>query len=71
MGNHLTKKEQIDSISCSKQLSNENSVYLLLDDITTTGTIMSACEEILINNGAKSDEIYKLVVGKTLWNKKD
>ena len=71
LGNHLTKKEQIDSISCSKQLSNENSVYLLLDDITTTGTIMSACEEILINNGAKSDEIYKLVVGKTLWNKKD
>lgn len=69
--NRLTKQEQIDSITCSKQLSNENSVYLLLDDITTTGTIMSACEEILINNGAKSEEIYKLVVGKTLWNKKD
>ena len=41
-------------------------VYILLDDITTTGFTMNVCEEILIDNGINEDNIYKLVIAKTV-----
>ena len=43
----------------------ENGVFLVLDDITTTGTIMRACGDILRTNNIEEDKIYKLVIAAT------
>lgn len=51
-----------------KQIDSDNAIFILLDDITTTGTIMGACNDILVNNGIKREKIYKFAFGKTVWD---
>lgn len=43
----------------------KNSIIIVLDDITTTGIIMNACENILIDNGIEKEIIYKLAIAAT------
>ena len=43
----------------------EDVAFIILDDISTRGTIMNACEDILINNGVKKQNIYKFALFKT------
>ena len=51
-----------------KNISNSiNSAFLLMDDITTSGTIMKACENILVKNGIYRDNIYKFAIGRTVY----
>lgn len=40
-------------------------IFILLDDVTTTGNILNACSDILINNGVDSRSIYKIVIAAT------
>ena len=42
-----------------------NGIFILLDDIATTGNILNACSDILINNGVDSKNIYKIVIAAT------
>lgn len=59
--------EHIDSIECMQDdLSNENIAYLILDDITTTGNSMRACNEILLEKGIESENIYNIALGATV-----
>ena len=59
--------EHIDSIKCMKDnLSNENIAYIILDDITTTGNSMRACNEILLQSGVKMENIYNIALGATV-----
>lgn len=69
---HLSEKrpkytDHIRTIGLNKnKLKNcDDGVFIILDDITTTGSIMDACEDILIHNGIRSDKIYKLVIAAT------
>ena len=39
---------------------------ILLDDITTTGTIMSGCERLFEENGAQREHIGKIVLAKSM-----
>lgn len=48
------------------KLSNENIVYIVLDDITTTGNSMRACNELLLNSGVKSENIFNIALGATV-----
>ena len=60
-------EEHINSIECMEEnLSNENIVYLVLDDITTTGNSMRACNEILLKNGVDYKNIYNIALGATV-----
>ena len=59
--------EHIDSIECIQDnLSNKDTVYIILDDITTTGNSMRACNQILSNNGVKEENIINIALGATV-----
>lgn len=69
---HLHKKrasyfQHMNSIECEKNsvLEMDDVAFIILDDISTRGTIMNACEDILINNGVKKRNIYKFALFKT------
>lgn len=57
-------KSHLQSIQVNQKFS-EDDYIILLDDITTTGTIIAACRELLTNNGALQSNIYSVVIGKT------
>ena len=59
--------QHINSIECEKNdiLEMDDVAFIILDDISTRGTIMNACEDILINNGVKKEKIYKFALFKT------
>ena len=50
--------------------------FIILDDIVTTGTTISACKELLISNGANEKNIVGLTIAETIlcsnlkWNNK-
>lgn len=59
--------QQIDSIECvENELLVENTAYIVLDDITTTGNSMRACNEILLEKGVNSENIYNIAIGATV-----
>ena len=58
--------EQKDSIVCMyPALCDENYSCILLDDVTTTGTMMSVCKNILIENGMPEENIIRVAFAKT------
>ncbi|MEE0943340.1 MAG: UvrD-helicase domain-containing protein, partial [Methanobrevibacter sp.] len=60
-------EQHIDSIECiEKNLSNDNIAYIVLDDITTTGNSMRACNEILLESGVNDENIYNIAIGATV-----
>lgn len=65
-------EEHIESIECMEnQLSNDDIAYLILDDITTTGDTMKACNEILLENGVNSKNIFNIAIGATVWDENE
>ena len=40
--------------------------HIILDDITTTGSSMQACNELLLNSGVKSENIFNIALGATV-----
>ena len=61
-------EDHINSIEFNKDIIDdlEGCTFILLDDITTTGTIMDACEDILCNNGIEKQNIYKFALAETV-----
>lgn len=59
------KNIHFNTISCSKKL-NHSTGFIILDDVTTTGTSMNSCREILINNGANEKNIICLALAETI-----
>lgn len=58
--------DQKNSIRCNyPELCNENYTCIILDDVTTTGTIMDVCKDILIENGMPEENILRLAFAKT------
>lgn len=56
-----------ESIACSRnQLSKYWTAFVILDDVTTKGTSMDVCRDILIEHGAKEKYIYRLAIAKTI-----
>lgn len=59
-------EEQMDSIRCIyPALCDDNYTCILLDDITTKGTIMNVCRDILIENGMPYKNIICVAFAKT------
>lgn len=59
---------EINSLSIKHKKLIKNKRILLLDDVTTSGTSLKACKELLLNNGAKL--VVPLALGET-YNKFD
>ena len=67
-GKRPTVEDHINSISVCKEtpLWKYRTAFIIIDDITTTGTIMRACRQILLNHGAKEEDIICLALAKTI-----
>lgn len=65
--------EHMSSIKCeyNEILNRDDVAFIILDDISTRGTIMNACEDILINNGVNKENIYNFALFKTVWDNND
>ena len=48
------------------KLSRLWTTFIILDDVTTLGTSMDACRDILIQHGAKEQYIYRMAIARTL-----
>ena len=66
-GIRATYEEQKRSISCTKtHLSRYWATFVILDDVTTIGTSMDVCKNILLENGAYDKYIIRLAIAKTI-----
>lgn len=66
-GQRATYDEQMESITCTKsRLSTLWTTFIILDDVTTLGTSMDVCRDILIANGAIDRYIYRMAIARTL-----
>ncbi len=66
-GRRATYEEQYDSIECARdRLSRYYTTFIILDDVTTTGTSMEVCQDILVEHGAKERYIYRMAIAKTI-----
>lgn len=66
-GRRATYEEQMESLECEEDLSENDVAYIILDDVTTKGTSMEVCKDLLINAGADEEAIYCLAVAQTIW----
>ena len=66
-GTRATYAEQHQSISCSRdRLSKYWTTFIILDDVTTLGTSMDVCRDILVEHGAKEQYIYRMAIARTI-----
>lgn len=66
-GVRATYDEQIESIECSKNgLSKYWTTFIILDDVTTLGTSMDVCRDILLAHGAKEQYIIRMAIARTV-----
>ena len=65
--------QHMNSIKCkyNEILKMNDVAFIILDDISTRGTIMNACEDILIENGVNQKNIYKFAIFKTIYGDKN
>ncbi|SDJ31233.1 hypothetical protein SAMN04487760_10529 [Lachnospiraceae bacterium G41] len=64
--NRPSYDDQMDTIACSRdRLWRYRTAFIILDDVTTLGTSMDVCRDILIENEADEDQIYRLALART------
>lgn len=62
-----TYEQQKRSIVCSRdRLWRYRTTFFILDDVTTRGTSMDVCRDILVDNGSNIDRIYRLAIARTV-----
>lgn len=68
-------KENIDSLcyrsKANNKVDNTEVVAILIDDIATTCTSIKACEKLLVTSGFKEKNIFRLVMGYTVYKMKE
>lgn len=66
-GIRATYEQQRESIGCGRdRLWRYRTTFFILDDVTTRGTSMDACRDILVENGSDIDKIFRLVIARTV-----
>ena len=66
-GVRATYDEQKASITCSRSgLSKYWTTFIILDDVTTIGTSMDVCRDIMVEHGAMEKYIFRLAIGRTV-----
>lgn len=66
-GVRASYNEQMASIKCwGNNLSTYWTTFIILDDVTTLGTSMDVCRDILLQHGAKKKYIIRMVIARTV-----
>jgi len=66
-GTRATYRQQMESMVCNKNLlSMSPTIFFLIDDITTSGTTMRACMNILAKNVRETDIIICFALARTV-----
>lgn len=66
-GKRASYDEQAESIVCNRDnLSRLWTTFFILDDVTTKGTSMDVCKDILLEHGAKEQYIVRLAIARTV-----
>ena len=60
----------LQTLGLSSEL-NDVDVYIILDDITTTGSSLEAAKALLMANGVNANNIIKIAVSKTMHDDND
>jgi len=65
-GYRVPIERHMETILCTRRnFIRDDMAFILMDDITTQGNIMYACEGILIKNCVKPEKIFKLAIAET------
>lgn len=65
-GHRASYAEQYHSIECTEDnLEKFGMLFILIDDITTTGKSMDVCRQIMVDHGAESEHILRLALART------
>lgn len=65
-GGERTVRAHLGTLGLSSGLNESVEVYIILDDITTSGSSLEAAKRLLMRNGVEADNIIKIAVGKTM-----
>lgn len=66
-GVRASYEEQKESIECyGNRLSRLWTTFIILDDVTTLGTSMNVCRDILLEHGAKEQYIIRIAIARTV-----
>ena len=65
----IIKESHKMSIGCEKTNLPKDIGFIILDDITSSGTTIEACKEILIENGANKNNIIGLAIAESVKEK--
>lgn len=64
-GGARDEEAHLVTLGLSYPIDNSVDVYIILDDITTTGSSLRAAKRLLISNGVNPNNIIKIAVAKT------
>lgn len=56
----------LQTLGLATEIDDMVDLYIVLDDITTTGSSLEAARQLLIKNGVSADSIIKIAVAKTM-----
>ncbi len=66
-GERLSTQEEMATISCcASELSRLHLVFIIFDDITTSGSSLNVCRNVLLEHGAVGKYIIRAAIGKTI-----
>ncbi len=65
-GGLRTVDAHLETLGLAGRIDNSVDVYIVLDDITTTGSSLEAAKQLLIENGVRGDRVVKIAMGKTM-----
>lgn len=57
----------LETLGLAGEIDNSVDIYIILDDITTTGSSLEAAKQLLIQYGAEEKNIIKIAVAKTMY----
>lgn len=58
----------LNTLDINSAMIHTGDYYIILDDITTTGSSLEAAKCLLVNHGIKKDKIIKIAVAKTSYD---
>ena len=65
-GKRVPEKVHERTIQCNKPAYNDKTLYVIMDDIYTTGTQFHVCVHKLENSGIRLKSIVGLMIGRTV-----
>lgn len=65
-GGERTVWAHLETLDLGYEINEEVDIYIVLDDITTSGSSLEAAKELLIDNDVEARNIIKIAIAKTM-----